>query len=56
MLSSNCQPPVWEIGPGKVFLVVELQLKVPSLGDQSGAMPCIEQQLPASSLGGEGAS
>ena len=59
LLSSNCQSPVWEIGQGKVLLVVGLQLRVSSLGDQSGAVPCVEQQLPTSSLGdwsGGGAS
>ena len=51
MLSSNCQSPVWEIGQGEVLLVVGWQLKVSSLGEQSEAVPCVEQQLTISSLG-----
>ena len=34
-----------------MLLVVGQQLKVSSLGDQSGAVPCVEQQLTVSSLG-----
>ena len=34
-----------------MLLDVRLQPKVSSLGDQSEAMPCVEQELPASSLG-----
>ena len=34
----------------KVLLDVRLQPKVSSRGDQSVAMPCVEQQLPGSSV------